>query len=318
MPTLLTGCDSPTKGEDAGTPACDPTVSQCTPTFKLVGITVIRNAKPTGSAKSWAAVKKATDEVIVEATTSPNTEACWKSINWSGDSGSPGDQPNQRKLSRAASKQLHVGAELGGVQDSLDVWVLWAGITILTSGKTPANSAQFGGDADGTENLGAVVYDSFFSREDGTRYQSVSGKVAVFATITPKGAGQVIQTGWSLKRERWGHDWADGKKVKEGNARHAYWNTDWVDDTSLPANLRLTPDAGDKIYDIDGPNVRFGLGQTKNYQTYNNFRQFVEWNGERCSEETGWYFRARWRESSPCITYKDLGLGSKPLPDAPL
>jgi hypothetical protein len=279
MPTLLTGCDSPRKGGDAESPACDPTVAQCTAACKLVSITVTRNATPAGGTNSWAAVKKATDEVIVEATTSPNTEGCWKSISWSGDSGSPGDVPNQRKLSRATSKKLHVEAELGGVKDSLEVWILWASVTILTSGKTPANSAKFGGDADGTENLGAVVYDSIFSREDGTRYQFVSGKVAVFAIITPNGAGQVIQSGWSLKRERWSHDWVDGKKSKEGNTRSSLWNTDWVDDTSLAPNLHLTPDADDKIYDIDGPNVRPGLGQNKSYQTYNNFRQSVEWNG---------------------------------------
>jgi hypothetical protein len=318
MPTLLTGCDSPTKDGDAEAPACDPTVAQCTPACKLVSITVTRNATPAGGAKSWAAVKKATDEVIVEATTSPNTEECWKSIRWSGDSGSPGDKSNQRRLSRATSKKLHVEAELGGVKDSLDVWILWATVTILTNDKTPANSAKFGGDADGTENLGAVVYDSIFSREDGTRYQSVSGKVAVFAIITPKGAGQVIQSGWSLKRERWSHDWMDGKKNKEGNTRSSLWNTDWVDDTSLAPNLRLTPDADEKIYDIDGPNVRPGLGQSKSYQSYNNFRQFVHWNGEICSEKAGWYFRARWRESPPNVTYKDLGRGYQPLPDTPL
>jgi hypothetical protein len=314
MPTLLTGCDSPSKDEDSAAPACDPAVTQCPSACKLVSISVIRNATPTGGAKSWAAIKKATDEVIVEATTSPNTEECWKSIRWSGDSGSPGDKPNQRKLSRSTSKKLHVEAELGGVTDSLDVWILWAAVTILTSGTTPAHSAKFNGDADGTENLGAIV-----SREDGSHYQSVSGKVAVFAVITPKGAGQIIQSGWALKRERWGHDWVDGKKKDEGNTRHSYWNTAWVDDTSLAPNLRLTPDANDRIYDIDGPNVRPGLGQSKSYQTYTNFRQFVEWNGEICSEKAEWYFRARWRESSsPNITYKDLGTGNKALPDAPL
>lgn len=317
MPTLLTGCDSPKEDSGAATPAkC--TTAECA---KLVRITVVRNATQTNvtGGKNWATVKKATDDIVVEATTEPNTEDAWKAINWSGDSGSPGDKANQRKLSRAVSKKLHLEAELGGIKDDLDVWVLWASITIMTSGQVPANSAKFGGDADGTENLGAVVYDSIFSREDGTHYQSASGKVALYAVITPKGVGKIIPSGWSLKRERWGHDWADGKKRNPGNTHSSFWNTDWVDDTSVPANLRLTPDADDKLYDIDGPNIRPGLGQTKTYETYNNFRQWIEWNSETCSVKAEWYFRARWQETAkPNVTLKDLGLSNKALPDAPL
>ena len=257
--------------------------------------------------------------MIVEATTDPNTPNCWSQIAWSGDSGSPvPGQPNQRQLSRSSSTHYHIQAELGGAKDDLDIWVIWASIQVMTSGQTPPNSAKFGGDADGTEKLGPVTYDSLFSREDGTRYQSASGKVALYAVITPKGVGKIITSGWAFKRERWGHDWVDGTKRSPGDTRSSFWNTDWVDDTSLPANLRLSPDADDKIYDIDGPNVRAGLGQKRIYETYNNFRQWIEWNNEVCSEKAEWYWRARWRENAkPNVTLNDLGSGKKPLPDNP-
>jgi hypothetical protein len=62
----------------------------------------------------------------LEATTSPkNNVDEWKQIHWSGDSGDAvQNSPNRRKLSLAASKKYHIEAKLGGVSDSLDVWVL--------------------------------------------------------------------------------------------------------------------------------------------------------------------------------------------------
>ncbi len=199
---------------------------------------VIRNATQTNvtRAKNWATVKKATDEVVVEATTTSNTEACWQAIKWSGDSGSPGDNANQRKLSRVASKKLHVEAELGGVKDFVDVWVLWAAVTINTSGATPPNSAQFGAIGDGTENLGANSYDGG---------KAARGKVAPVATITPAGVHDITKSCWVFKRQITGYVWIDGVKATDDPR---FWKPDWtVDDTSDAAFTRLTPDSGDKF-----------------------------------------------------------------------
>jgi len=94
---------NPRTGSGAATPSNRPT-GACPPACKLVSLKVVRNATQTNvkGAKNWACVKKNTDDVIVEATTVPNTDDCWKKINWSGDTGDavPG-RPNQRKLSRA-------------------------------------------------------------------------------------------------------------------------------------------------------------------------------------------------------------------------
>lgn len=294
---------------EAGT--CPPgSTAPCPLACKLVSITVIKNATQTHvtGAKNWATVKKATDEVIVEATTTPNTEDCWASINWSGDSGSPGDKPNQRKLSRAASKKLHIEAELGGVKDTLDVWVLWATVTILTSGTTPTNAVQFGARYDGTENLGAKTYDGG---------KKAVGKVVPVATITPAGVHNVVKAGWAFRRNRWSHDWADGAKYEPPAFTADYWNTGWTDDTSAASFQKLTPDNNDKIYDRDAPNI--GAFGTNDYETYNNFEEWIEWSGlvadETCSDKKGWYWQARWQKSaSPQVTLADVGTGSIPLP----
>src|SRR5262245_19199315 len=108
----------------------------------LVALTVIGATRVNGD-KNWASIQGSASDVVVEATTSTNNKDSWKKIRWSRDSGEsvPG-KPNQRKLTSAKSKHYHVVAKLGGVEDHVDVWVLWASVTILTSGIAPNNSAR--------------------------------------------------------------------------------------------------------------------------------------------------------------------------------
>ena len=299
----LTGCASPKEDAGAATPACDPAKASCPCPCTSISLKVIRNAiqspHVTG-AKNWATVKKATDEVIVEATTAPNTEECWKKINWLGDAGSPGDKLNQRKLSRAVSKKFHVVAEVCGFKDDLDVWVIWATITIQTSGTTPANAAQFGARYDGTENLGPVTFNG---GKEGR------GKVVPVAEITPKGIHDVVKSGWAFKRERISHDWKDGVK----NTADNYWNTIWQPDTSAAFAQKLIPDSDDKIYDRDAPNVM--AAGLVDYETYNNFREWIEWRSEKCSDHEGWYYQGRWKKGAvPEVSLNDVGSGNIALP----
>ncbi|OGP79420.1 MAG: hypothetical protein A2V86_01760 [Deltaproteobacteria bacterium RBG_16_49_23] len=286
--------------------------------YKLVKLTVIQNATQnhvTG-AKNWAAIKKATGHVIVEATTSPNTEDAWKKIKWSGDAGTlVKGKLNQRRLSRKNSKKYHVEAELGGVKDYVDVWVLWATITILTkdTDKIPKNSAKFHHKYDGTEKLGVRYYNNG---------NAAAGKVAPFAIITPKGVHEVVKSGWEFKRECFARVWKGGKKFRPGDGPDDYWNTKWVheNDTSRPRFLKLIPDSEDKIYDIDGPNIE---GKTTyDVEIYYNFRQWIEWkegtDGKFCSAYAPWYFKGHWRSvvrDPPKVTMVDVGKGNTKLPD---
>jgi hypothetical protein len=280
----------------------------CPETCKLVSLTVVQNATQTNvtGAKNWAAIKKSSDDVIVQATTTPDTEACWQKINWSGDSGEavPG-KPNQRKLSRSASKKYHVQAELGGVSDYVDVWILWATVTINTSGTTPANAVQFGTKYDGTENLGARSFNGD---------TEARGKVIPEAKLTPAGVHDVVKSGWEFKRERMSHDWNDGAKSSEGEGSTDYWNTTWIDDTSYASYQKVVPDNDDKIYDRDAPNIT-GFGATDS-ETYNNFRQWIKWGGDDCSDKAEWYWKGQWKKSAaPQVQLKDVGTGNITLPD---
>ncbi len=291
--------------------------------LKLVKLTVAENAtqKNVIGAKNWAAVKQNSAYVIVEATTAPkNNLDEWKQIQWSAGSGEtvPGN-PNRRKLSLIVSKKYHVEAKLGGVSDYVDVWVLWATIEILTKGKRPSNAAPFDpGMRDNTEKLGAVIYKSLASsvideKSDPPVFvdnMGASGKVVPVATLTPKGVNQVVKAGWTLERQVWSHNWIDG--VRAPNT-----NDNWTRDTSKPNYLRLEPDVDDKIYDLDGPDIRWGQFS---YETYNNFRQWVEWNAEKCSDYAPWYWQARWslnKDLSKQITLNELSTGNIKLPSNP-
>jgi len=304
---------SPASGSGSS-PAGGPVATCTNPgnSCKLVSITVIKNATQTDvtGAKNWATVKKSTDDVIVQATTTPDNAGCWACINWSGDSGAavPG-KPNQRSFSRSVSKKIHVAAELGGVTDQLDIWVLWGQVTIKTSSTTPPNAVQYAGRYDGTENLGAQTFSGG---------NEAVGKVVPTAKITPAGVNAVVKSGWAFRRERISHDWQDGVKQTVPN----YWNTTWQDDTSDASFQVLTPDNGDQIYDRDAPSV--GNVGGSDYETYNNFRQWIEWNGmtanEACSDKAEWYWKGVWQLSAtPQITTKDVGTGNFTLPnDSPL
>ncbi len=285
---------------------CDNKEAECPnkPKPKLVKLTVIQNATQSNvtGAKNWATVKKSTDDVIVEATTTPNNnEEEWNQINWSGDSGTavPG-KPNQRKLSRTTSKKYHVEAELGGVKDYVDVWVLWATVTNLVSGTTPANAVQYGARYDGTENLGAQSFNSG---------NNAVGKVVPVAKITPSGVHNVVKAGWEFKREKMRHDFHDGAKDP------SRWDTAWQDDTSSASFQKLIPDTDDKIYDRDAPNI-CDFGVVDSYERYDNFRQWVEWNREKCSDHADWYWKAQWKKDHrPQVTLKELSIGAiNPLP----
>ena len=310
-------CDKQGNKEAAknkGSGKCDQVTKKCQPPVKLVSLTVIKYATQTHvtGAKNWATIKKSSDDVIVEAKTSPsNSPKEWTQISWSGDSGSPmPGKANQRKIPRSTSKKLHVEAELGGVKDHVDIWVLWATVTVKTTGTSPANAVQFGVRYDGTENLGAISYDGG---------KKGVGKIVPIAKIMPAGVHAVVKSGWEFKRERMSHDWNDGAKASPGNGAADYWNTAWVDDTSHASFQKLTPDVDDKIYDRDAPNIAaFGVNDS---ETYNNFHQWVEWNsadpdtGGNCSDKAGWYWKGRWKKTSaPQVELKDVGIGSIALP----
>jgi hypothetical protein len=65
----------------------------------------------------------------------------------------------------------------------------------------------------------------------------------------------------------------------------------------------------DELYDTDGPDLP---AATRTAETYNNFRQWLRWDGRPCSNFAYWYFQVRWKDKK--VTLKDVGQGSIELP----
>lgn len=287
----------------------------------LVRLTVVENAtqKNVTGEKNWAVVKQE-GYVVVEATTGPkNDESEWKLVKFSGDKGEEvNGKPNRRKYSLAASRKINVQAKFGDATDSVNIWVIWASVEIRTKGKRPANAAPFDkGSRDGSDTLGAVQYKSLSSsvidEEKGIFVDNMgaSAKVAPVATLTPKGIGKVVEFGWAFERQVWSRNWTDGSPTKNTNQT-------WTRDTSNPTYLKLKPDSDDRIYDLDAPDIRWG---SKTYETYNNFRQWIEWNGTKCSDDALWYWQSRWKvdlDMKKQITLNDVDSGKHiKLPEKP-
>jgi len=278
-------------------------------------------------ADAWAVVRKKSAQVVVEATTEPKNSADeWKLIKWTGGSAVQG-KLNQRVVERDTAGKVTIKVEYGETSRSIDVWIVAASVEILTDGPRPKGAApRDTGTRDGTEKLGAVTFPTLFQngiddsiKEDDPDSKhwvtstGASGKIIAVATLQPAGLSKVIKAGWTFRRQIMARDWQNGIKLKSAKS----WTKTWTDDTSNPRYLRLTPDDADKIYDLDEPDLRFGR---LNSETYNNFQQWVEWNGETCSDFAPWFWQARWRAKADPKTQIELnqcGKGKIELPDKP-
>jgi hypothetical protein len=305
----LVGCNDPEppgRGRDAGQPV-DCTTQPCPLQCKLVRLHVVSGAREVEGIDNWATLRHDGD-VVVEAVVEPGTPACAAQVQWSGATGQPvPGQPTQRRFSARAVARHEVSASLGGVRDELTLWVLWARLEIRSTGQRPPNAKAFppAGMGDGSDKLGAVRYRNLLGQE------RVAGKIVAVATLEPAGAHLVVSSGWRMRRERISRDWVDGAKLKPGDGRRDMWNQNWVDD-SLDAMAVLVPDVDDCLYDTDAPDL---ASASRSVETHNNFRQWVEWNGETASERMPWHFRARWRNGK--VLDATVGPSSIELPEQP-
>jgi hypothetical protein len=107
------------------------------------------------------------------------------------------------------------------------------------------------------------------------------------------------------------HDFNNGSPSANTN----YFNTNWRLDTMDASFVALTPDANDSLYEVDGPNIA-SFGNSSTSETYNNFYNYITWNGQTCSSTNNfWYFSGRWNvTNTPQVTYTALGAGTITLP----
>jgi len=296
---------------------------------KLVSVSVTgASQKNVIGTDVWAATQKKAAQVVIEVTTDPkNSTDEWKSITWTGGKPVEG-KPNRRAVDRDAAGRVTVKVEYGETTRTIDIWIVSASIEILTAdgprpkGAPPRNAKS----RDGTEKLGPVTYPSGVQVGINDRIKdddpdsshfvdamAASGKIIAVATLKPAGVSKVIKAGWTFRRQIMAHDWQNGTKMKGAKT----WTKTWADDTSNPRFLRLTPDDADKIYDLDEPELRVARFSS---ETYNNFQQWVEWNGETCSEFALWFWQAIWRakaDTAAQIELNECDKGKIELPKAP-
>lgn len=264
-------------GEPAGVIA----ETACVAVVKVESVSVIAGATQTNvtGAKNWAAVKGAGD-VIIQATLAPNTDAAAAAVTWTGGTAVPG-QPRQRKVSKTTSAHTTVTATAGSSSDHVDVWILFATLQVRSTNGTTTSALNNKAFPPG---YGGNVLGELTDEDNGITVGEGLGKVEIAATLSPAGAGAVVQAGWDIKRWIVFKDFSNGALSSSSAGQ---------DDTSLPQYKDLVPDPDDKIYDIDGPTVgnNFGVNHTK--ETYNNFTQWVTWNGDKASGDVTWHFQAR-------------------------
>jgi len=181
--------------------------------MQIQSLTVVSNSATEIDATNWAVVKSPTnDYVVVQAVLNytndwimTNATAMAQiagAIQWSGGDPVPGN-PLQRRVTKTNSVETTVSASLGASSASLNVWVIWSTVQILTSGTNPSPLPLNRFD-DGTEILGFGYYNS----RDGSN--SVAGKICGIATITPAGVHSIITNGWDFFQKKNTETFVDG------------------------------------------------------------------------------------------------------------
>jgi hypothetical protein len=243
---------------------------------------------------------------VVQADTLPlNNAAEWALIAWSGGEPVAG-KPNQRRISRHSAGSTTITASLGTNTQKVVVWVMWADMSVLTKGPRPPQATPWskGELFPGPDQCGAFEVDSL------SMGKNARGQIIAVARLFPRGVGRIIaaagkQTLFKIRRELTAHDYIDGAPHKHKKSFGV-----WLDDTLLTMQV-FTSVALDEIYDTDAPDVP---SATQTAETYNNFRQWLEWEGRPCSNYAYWHFQARWKDQA--VTLKDVGPGSIAMPKA--
>lgn len=284
----------------------------------ISNLTVL-NAKQVDST-NWIALKKKPagaqkvpnpspdGDCTVRVDTSPhNNEAEWKQITWSG--GDPvKDKPNLRRVNRDQAGMTTITASIGSSARKLVLWIMWADCTVLTAGDRPAKAIPWkeGEAFPGPDKCGAVVTQAWSMGTD------ARGQIVVVAKLSPAGVGKMIvaaakQKQFVIRRQVTAHDFVDGARFKGPKS----W-TDWAEDTLVKMQSLAAVDT-DEIYDTDAPDLPTA---TQTAETYNHFRQWLEWDGQPCSDVALWFFQARWKDQK--VTLNEVGPGNDiPLPKDP-
>jgi hypothetical protein len=250
---------------------------------------------------NWAVIKTPTnDYVIVQATfnitndwfvTNATLQAeAGAAIQWSGGETVPGN-PLQRQVSTMVSTNVTVTALLGSSSSSLNVWVIWANLTVKTSGTldpddkapllvngnwptpTTYNFPLRGGNNGLGGGIGLGPIDCFSNPD--LNYAFTIGKMEAKAILQPTGIGTLLTTNWNMERKTLFIRWSNG-----GTPAKTSGDTippSLADDSSPLFSKIIIPIDG-AIFDLDP--VGSVYGTTIDYTTdkYGNYYEYVTVN----------------------------------------
>ena len=274
---------------------------------------------------TWATVKNTNSTpqyVVVRAELNPAIAESGLSTNfitWSGGE-SVTNHPFQRKVSKQNAAHTQVIATCGEMNATGDVWVIWADLEIRMTGTTwdTPNSARFEDEYDETEDLGIKLYNYHLTGDTNIISRGAVGKVIPIGKLQPAGINEITTNSWTIERHKWRHDFKDGAVWTQR------WDNAWTPDTTdYEPFMKFNPDNSNQIYDLDSPTIAKYQGLsgyvTDSCERYNHFRQWVAWNGEKCSDYSLWFWFARWKYTNDPntdlqIAYTNLGTGNPEFP----
>lgn len=247
---------------------------------------------------NWVTIK-GNGDVTITAVIVPavlESELPDKLITWTGGNAVKG-HPLQRKVSKKTAAKTSVSATCGSSSESLDLWVIWASVVIQVSGQIPAHLPPF----------------QYNNRQCGVYVLSNpvrgGGNMLAKVTLSPAGIGGIV-SGWDIKRLK--------QECLVVDTVDKIRDIQWQDDDKSNDDEILTPQ-NDMIYAVDSPN----LGLFSDYPDANvftrviNFKEWVEWNGVKCSDEAFWHYRGSFFYLSQKILGHELGIGHVQFPTAP-
>ena len=222
---------------------------------------------------------------------------------WSGGEAVPGN-PWQHRVTKTVSAETTVTATLGSTNKSVNVWIIWATVTIQASESNPSPlSFLIWGFPD--NSLGLITYDHSYSGiyAGSSLNNLVAGKICAVATVTPPGIHSIISLGWDYFQKKTSSTFSNGALLS--------YNPPWTADGPDHAgeNKTVALDNNDKLYTIDAPTLDLFEQNLESAETYKNFYNYITWNEQVCSDTNNfWHFQARWQNGQ--FTMKDLEGGT--------
>lgn len=295
----------------------------------------------------WAMVLGTTDHVVIQASC-PGSPDAINSIKWNiGDATHSNNffwtqyWPTQDYLPISTNSPQEytvtatVPSKFGVKPGSLNLWVIWADLTINVGGILDSNDHAFllvsnnlvsynwptptnfhvpmSGDNNGLGG-GVELGPTDCTINSDLNYAYTIGKMEAKAVLYPTGIGNILTNEWKLKRTVISIAWDNAGAPSLSNGPPG------SDDTSDTRCQSLNPISG-AIFDLDAPGCSVTLPGTLIDHTaeyYGNFYEYVtvNLNGPQvCSDTKTWNYRAQVDLTGiPIVQLNSLTTGTNDLP----